>query len=132
MGRRTRLRNRYRHPYGLQYQKKNRDDDWPRFPIRGTSEERRHCISKWNKLWKKQQDKDKLRALKKLHKKERRERERARKEGRDVDVPMKSERGDENSSRNMAVAVPVVSSSVKPESNSMPFMNPERLAMLSG
>lgn len=48
--RRTRLRNRYRHPYGLHYQTKRRDDSWPRFPIRGTSEERRRCIKKWNNV----------------------------------------------------------------------------------
>jgi len=151
--RKTRLRNRYRHPYGLEYHKKMRDDDWPRFPIRGTSEERRHCISKWNKLWKKQQEKEKLRKLKALkkkkqHKKERKERERRAieqgkgdgdRDRKETKEEVKKEAQGSSASSSALMSVDVKAENVKTEAEAaasaapaMPFMNPERLAMLSG
>ena len=39
---------------GTYYSGKKNDKkfkDWPMFPIRGTSRERRRCIAKWNKLY---------------------------------------------------------------------------------
>lgn len=151
--RRTRLRNRYRHPYGLQYQKKHRDDDWPRFPIRGTSEERRHCISKWNKLWKKQQEKEKLRKLKALKKKQlkqqRKERKLREKAAKDGDVKVEGDSKGDGAEGDIKMetnrikeqgADTKMKDEVKEETSSggnapapaVPFMNPERLAMLSG
>jgi len=97
--RKTRLRNRYRHPYGAEYQKKVRDDDWPKFPVRGTSEERRRCIAKWNKLLAeemlKKQKKLKKKEMKRLRR-EKKEREKNKKLKGDAavvdgDVQMKEE-----------------------------------------
>merc|ERR1712154_167299 len=89
------------HPYGIHYQKKLRDDDWPRFPVRGTSEERRRCIAKWNKLLKEQlerkQRKQKKKELKRL-KREKKERERKKKKG--VNGEVKDETKLENGNGN--------------------------------
>merc|ERR1712176_442458 len=90
--RRTRLRNRYRHPYGLHYQKKHREDDWPRFPIRGTSEERRRCIAKWNKLLKEQKEREKRRKEKMLKKKQKKEKMRKEKELKENKNDIKKEK----------------------------------------
>merc|ERR1719334_104018 len=61
----------------------------PRFPIRGTSEERRRCIAKWNKLHQAQQEREQRKKLKQLKKKQREKekkdkdrKDRRRREGR--------------------------------------------------
>ena len=136
--RRTRLRNRYRHPYGIHYQKKLRDDDWPRFPVRGTSEERRRCIAKWNKLLKEQlerkQRKQKKKELKRL-KREKREREKNKKKNKDKDV--KEENGEDKDEKKKDLengndGDVKMKEEKKEDEQAAPYMNPERLAMLSG
>eukprot|EP00485_Elphidium_margaritaceum_P013149 CAMPEP_0202694388 /NCGR_PEP_ID=MMETSP1385-20130828/8257_1 /ASSEMBLY_ACC=CAM_ASM_000861 /TAXON_ID=933848 /ORGANISM="Elphidium margaritaceum" /LENGTH=283 /DNA_ID=CAMNT_0049350221 /DNA_START=128 /DNA_END=979 /DNA_ORIENTATION=- len=144
--RRTRLRNRHRHPYGLQYQKKHRNDDWPRFPVRGNSEERRRCIAKWNKLLKERKEKEHKRKMKKaLKEQKRKEKEQRRKEKKEGKTEANDNGNHENENENgntngeQQSEQTVVNgdgggSEIAPttDATNAPFMNPERLQMLQG
>eukprot|EP01083_Nonionella_stella_P040455 109779_1 len=133
--RRTRLRNRYRHPYGIHYKKKHRDDEWPRFPVRGTSEERRRCISKWNKLLGQKKDKEKKKQeklLKKRLKKEQAKREKEMLEkGKDIKME-EAEKGITNGNAKDADVTMKAEDDGDTQMFNAPYMNPERLKMLNG